>query len=109
MSSIKEAVPDVSPAVLALALHEARWDVTAAVQLVGLFMQGRGSMLEELKKVLLCPAHLMCMLCIYSGPSFKFSHLTPELQMEGALFAEPLCGAEGRKASWRPSVSSLRL
>ena len=65
MSSIKEAVPDVSPAVLALALHEARWDVTAAVQLVGLFMQARGSMLEELKKVLLCPAHLLSILCIF--------------------------------------------
>jgi hypothetical protein len=59
MSSIKAAVPNVSPAVLALALHEARWDVTAAVQLVGLFKQAHGSMLEELKKVLLLRVHLL--------------------------------------------------
>lgn len=60
MSTIKSEMPNVSPAVLALALHEAGWDVTAAVQLVSLFMDVRGRELEELQQVLhrpACPLH----------------------------------------------------
>lgn len=53
MSSIQSELPTVSPAVLALALHEAKWDVRAAVQLVSLFMEARGGQMEELKDVIL--------------------------------------------------------
>ena len=52
MSSIKGELPNVSPAVLALALQEARWDVPAAMQLVSIFLQACGSQLEGLKQVL---------------------------------------------------------
>ena len=52
MSNIKSEMPTVSPAVLALALHEVDWDVRAAVQLVSLFMDARGVELNELQKVL---------------------------------------------------------
>ena len=55
MSSIKEELPNVSPAVLALALQEARWDVPAAMQLVSIFLQACGSRLEDLKQVNICP------------------------------------------------------
>ena len=54
MSSIKQELPNVSPAVLALALQEARWDVPAAMQLVSIFLQACGSQLEGLKQVLPC-------------------------------------------------------
>lgn len=52
MSSIKGELPNISPAVLALALQEARWDVPAAMQLVSIFLQACGSHLEDLKQVL---------------------------------------------------------
>ncbi|CAL5224724.1 g7456 [Coccomyxa viridis] len=50
MSSIKGELPNISPAVLALALQEARWDVPAAMQLVSIFLQACGSHLEDLKQ-----------------------------------------------------------
>ena len=56
MSNIKSEMPNVSPAVLALALHEVDWDVRAAVQLVSLFMDARGREWDELQQVLHRPA-----------------------------------------------------
>ncbi|CAK0787512.1 hypothetical protein CVIRNUC_010732 [Coccomyxa viridis] len=50
MSNIKSEMPTVSPAVLALALHEVDWDVRAAVQLVSLFMDARGGELDDLQQ-----------------------------------------------------------
>ena len=52
MSDIKSEMPNVSPAVLALALHEVDWDVRAAVQLVSLFVDARARELDELQQVL---------------------------------------------------------
>ena len=56
MASIKGEMPNISPAVLALALQEARWEVPAAIQLVSLFLQGCGIQLEDLKQVSFFPA-----------------------------------------------------
>lgn len=51
VSKIKEELPSVSPAVLALALQEAKWEVPPAVELVQLFLSVRGVQLTELQKV----------------------------------------------------------
>ncbi len=51
MSQIKEELPSVSPAVLALALQEAKWEVKPAVHLVQLFINVKGMELAELQKV----------------------------------------------------------
>lgn len=51
MSQIKVELPSVSPAVLALALQESKWDVGPAVQLVQLFISVQGVQLAKLQKV----------------------------------------------------------
>ncbi|KAK9905919.1 hypothetical protein WJX75_008954 [Coccomyxa subellipsoidea] len=52
MSQIKEELPSISPAVLALALQEAQWEVVPAIQLVQMFLNVRGIQLAELQKAL---------------------------------------------------------
>lgn len=52
MSQIKVELPSVSPAVLALALQEANWEVVPAVQLVQLFISVQGVQVAKLQKVL---------------------------------------------------------
>jgi hypothetical protein len=51
LSHIREQLPDVSPAVLALALQEVRWEVASAVDLVQRFLRARGLQLAEIQKV----------------------------------------------------------
>ncbi len=51
MSQIKLELPSVSPAVLALALQETKWEVGPAVQLVQLFVSVQGVQLANLQKV----------------------------------------------------------
>lgn len=65
MSQIKEELPSISPAVLALALQEAQWEVVPAIQLVQMFLNVRGIQLAELQKVrLLSVSHLVKGQCV---------------------------------------------
>ena len=52
MAKLRLALPDVSPAVLALALQEVKWETDQAEHLVQRFLAARGKQLAELQKVL---------------------------------------------------------
>ena len=52
MGKLRLALPDISPAVLALALQEVSWETDQAEQLIQLFLSARGQQLSELQKVL---------------------------------------------------------
>lgn len=83
MSNIKSEMPTVSPAVLALALHEVDWDVRAAVQLVSLFMDVRGGELDNLQQVL----HSLPIHFIQRSPVARLKYPT--------WHAESCCGPQG--------------
>ena len=82
MSNIKSEMPTVSPAVLALALHEVDWDVRAAVQLVSLFMDARGGELDDLQQVL----HSLPIHFIQRSPAarLKYSHMACRVMLRPA-------------------------
>jgi hypothetical protein len=52
MGKLRLALPDISPAVLALALQEGSWETDKAEQLIQLFLSAKGRQLAELQKVL---------------------------------------------------------
>ena len=51
MGQLKLALPDVSPAVLALALQEVSWETDQAEQLLEQFLAVKGGQLAEVQKV----------------------------------------------------------
>ena len=103
MSTIKSEMPNVSPAVLALALHEADWEVRAAVQLVSLFMDVRGRELDELQQVLHRPACSPHSVLLYSQ-----AEVLPHGMQSHAAFRKATTHTGGEQASGSDDSSPSR-